>query len=356
MIVLKIIIQNMIETHLASIGIGLNKQIELNNHTNHSIFKHMKKISPIVLNYNNAKDTIECVSSLLLSNTTPHSIIIIDNKSTDASCAEITEWLVTISHPVDIEEQKTPWLPTSGSQVWAFTHPLNIRILLVAAKSNKGYAAGNNIGLSICFKEGADAAWILNNDTIVAPDALRAMSDKLFSQPHYGLCGSCVLYYHIKDRVQCRSGGKTNYWTGLSRLNGNGQTIQTAHEALEQEVEDSINFIYGASVMLTQSFYETVGEMDEDFFLYCEEQDWACRNKKRFGLAYASNAIVFHKEGATTGWPGSKGNLRSLWLITRSRVLLFRKHAPWSLPVLFCGIAYAGIRLLARRFFSVVIH
>lgn len=316
----------------------------------------MKKISPIILNYNNAKDTIECVSSLLLSDTAPYSIIIVDNKSTDASCSEIKEWLETLSHPMDIEEQKTLWHSNSCSQAWTFTYPSNIRILLMVAKSNKGYAAGNNIGLSLAFAEGADAAWILNNDTVVAQDALRAMSDKLFSQPHYGLCGSCVLYYYIKDRVQCRGGGKTNYWTGFSRLNGNGQTIQTAHDTSEQEVEDSINFIYGASVMVTQSFFETVGEMDEDFFLYCEEQDWACRNNKRFGLAYASKAIVFHKEGATTGWPASKGNLRNLWLITRSRVLLFSKHAPWSLPVVFCGIAYAGVRLLARRFFSIVSH
>jgi hypothetical protein len=222
----------------------------------------------------------------------------------------------------------------------------------VAAKYNKGYAAGNNIGLSIAFSEGADAAWILNNDTIVAPGALRAMSNKLFSKQHYGLCGSCVLYWHAQDRVQCRGGGRTNCWTGLSRLNGNGLTKDIAQQASEGEIEESINFIYGASVMVTRSFFETIGNMDERFFLYCEEQDWAWRNNKRFGLAYASNAIVFHKEGATTGWSASKGNLRSLWRITRSRILLFSKHAPWSLPILCCGIAYAALRLLVRRFLS----
>jgi hypothetical protein len=98
----------------------------------------MKKVAPLILNYNNSKDTIECVSSLLKSDTSPYRIIIVDNKSTDTSFADIKEWLATLSHPLGLKEKKTS-VSGSYSQVWAFTSPSNIRIQRWSPKLGQVY-------------------------------------------------------------------------------------------------------------------------------------------------------------------------------------------------------------------------
>ena len=50
--------------------------------------------SVVVLNYNNWKDTVACIESILCSDDTPESIVIIDNNSNDDSVARIQEWAV----------------------------------------------------------------------------------------------------------------------------------------------------------------------------------------------------------------------------------------------------------------------
>lgn len=47
-----------------------------------------------MLNYNNWKDTVACIESILCSDDTPESIVIIDINSNDDSVARIQEWAV----------------------------------------------------------------------------------------------------------------------------------------------------------------------------------------------------------------------------------------------------------------------
>jgi GT2 family glycosyltransferase len=101
--------------------------------------------------------------------------------------------------------------------------------------------------------------------------------------------------------------------------------------------------------MASRDFIETVGLMDERYFLYSEEQDWAYSAKGQFDFAYAPDAVLYHKEGATTGFSSRKTNLRSLYHLTRSRVLLTAKHAPWALPTVCASIVFAALRMAWRR-------
>ncbi len=303
-----------------------------------------KKIAVVVLNYNNHEDSISCIDSLLQSEIAPCVVSLVDNASSDDSVAKLHDWLLSAAERAfEAEERRTP----SRGETCRYPLP-QTDVLLSVARRNQGYAAGNNIGMAAAFAEGADAAWILNNDVIVEPSALGAMRDKIFSRGDYGICGSVVLYHDAPDMVQCLAGGKTNRLTALSTLQGNNMSREEAACVAEEDVEKAIGFIYGASVMVTRDFYETVGAMDEGYFLYCEEQDWAARIQGRFRLGFASRAVVRHKEGATTGWSHCRFSVRSLWRITRSRLRLTRKHTPWALPTVCCGIAFAALRMGMR--------
>lgn len=118
----------------------------------------------------------------------------------------------------------------------------------------------------------------------------------------------------------------------------------------QAEVEYEVNYICGACVIASRTFVERVGLMDEGYFLYCEEQDWSYRAGDEFDLAYAPEALVWHREGASTGWNGrSPLSVRPLLRLTASRLRCTWHHYPQYLPTVMIGIVFAALRLFARK-------
>lgn len=311
-----------------------------------------KTVGTVILNYKKWKETIDCLESVIASTTPPAWIVIIDNASNNESVVKFREWG---AKNISSQAGSATHLPgaTQFENFIDYDHesselPPPASIILLRLPQNGGYAAGNNAGMRLLLKCGVDAVWILNNDTVVEKQALEAMQKRLFSKKNPGLCGSLVLYRDT-NTVQCRGGGRTTPWTGLSYLDGYKFTVSEALTETSEAVEKRINFIYGASVMASRTFIENVGFMDERYFLYCEEQDWAYSAKGVFDFAYAADAIVHHNEGLTTGFYSNRTNLKSLYYLTRSRILLTAKHHPWALPTVGLSIAFAALRMFWRR-------
>lgn len=310
-----------------------------------------KNVGVVIVNFMQWQATIACVESVLASSSPPAWVVIVDNASCNESIAKLSEWGSKYFLP-----DNTAISGNASSNCYSFLKftskndcvPPSGSVILLRQLQNKGYAAGNNAGIRLLLQCGVDAVWILNNDTVVEKEALAAMQQRLFSKARPGLCGSLVLYFdtHI---VQCRAGGKTNPGTGLSYLDGYMFTREEALAETPEAVENRINFIYGASVMASRAFIESVGLMDERYFLYCEEQDWAYSAAGRFDLAYAPEAVVYHKEGASTGFSCTQTNIKSLYYLTRSRLLLTAKHHPWALPSVGLSILFAALRMFWRR-------
>lgn len=305
-----------------------------------------KKISVIILNYARWESTLACVDSLCKGATLPSHIVIVDNASPDGSAFELQRWIELRKK----QQAECSFLSISDDTVDYGKSVVvdNVRYSLLCMKHNGGYAAGNNAGISLALSLGADACWVLNNDTLVETGALEAMCSRMFAADEPGLCGSLLLYADEYDRVQCCGGGKTNPWTFLSTLAGNNLTREQAHQIVASDIEKSLNFIYGASLMVSRRFCETVGLMDESFFLYCEEQDWAWRGLRMgFKIGYAPTAIVYHHEGLTSGMSYRQKRLKRQLLLIRSRLKVTWKHHPYALPTVVLGCGYAGLRQCA---------
>ena len=102
--------------------------------------------------------------------------------------------------------------------------------------------------------------------------------------------------------------------------------------------------------------------MDESFFLYWEEVDWAIRAKAECGVGYAHKSVVPHVMGTTTGSAGgrAKRSAFSVYLGHRNQLHFVRRHHPrW-----FCGpcssrsseagnIWWSGRREISSRRFRV---
>lgn len=146
----------------------------------------------IILNYNNAGDTVACLRSLHALKTPPGQILVVDNHSTDDSCATIAQAWRQWAAPVSVAAQAPP--PAE-------------KAVLLQMPTNEGFSAGNNAGIRLALQnKECRAVWLLNNDTEVLPDALDNLCACLNAQPEVGLAGSTLVYAHDRTIVQCARG------------------------------------------------------------------------------------------------------------------------------------------------------
>ncbi|HEY0796719.1 MAG TPA: glycosyltransferase family 2 protein [Acidisarcina sp.] len=217
--------------------------------------------------------------------------------------------------------------------------------------ANLGFAAANNIGIRIALAQPEAAyIWLLNNDTVVRPNALSALIDRTKHDSNVGLCGSTLLFYDRPEYIQACGGARYNPWTSRGGHIAAGQEASSLPSA--ELVEKKLRYIVGASILASRAFVEVVGLMNENYFLYCEEVDWATRAKGRFSLAYAPKSVVYHKVGASIGSAARslyQSEMADFWG-TRNRVAFTREHHWYALPTVYCFVlASAALRFLHGR-------
>jgi GT2 family glycosyltransferase len=320
------------------------------------------KVYVVVLNWNNWRDTVECLESLGRLDYPMFEIVVCDNASTDGSVAMIERWargeidapcpsadprIVGLTRPPLAKPIAVRRLRDGDEAVGALDWPAGLTIVELAA--NHGYASGNNAGLRLAQRRG-DAAfvWILNNDTVVEPAALAALVERCRADPRIGLCGSRLMHYGEPDRAQAAGGGVYRPATAVPSIIGAGATLDRLPPA--QDVERRMSYVIGASMLASMAFVRAVGTMREDYFLYFEELDWALRAGDRFTLGYAPASVVYHKEGSTAGSSGdwrTRSEISDLCAI-RNRLLITRRYyAPWY-PLVFATIVAVLFRRLLR--------
>jgi GT2 family glycosyltransferase len=97
---------------------------------------------------------------------------------------------------------------------------------------------------------------------------------------------------------------------------------------------------------------EEVGLLQEDYFLYFEELDWAVRARGRFRLGYAASSVVYHKEGSSIGGSDraktAKSATADLYAL-KNRVRFTRRFYPYALPTVYLGLLLALANRVRRR-------
>ncbi|UAJ09329.1 glycosyltransferase family 2 protein [Glacieibacterium megasporae] len=301
------------------------------------------RLGVVLVNWNRWSDTIECLETLLRS-TIPLRIVVVDNASSDGSSDRIAEWAAGATparalSPVFADMSQPGWpkpivLRRLDAGTAATATPDTSTITLIDAGGNLGFAGGNNVGLRFLFRASPIRhVWLLNNDTVVEPDAAMALLARMEATHKIGMCGTIVRYYHRPDVVQALNGSRFNLFTGQSRGIGEGQPGSMPFDPAK--VARETDFVLGASLGVSRAFFETVGPMTEDYFLYFEEIDWAARNAGRFAIAFAHGAVVYHKEGGSIGSSAVKGRRSdaSDYYLLRSRLGFIRRRALWLLPL-----------------------
>ncbi len=240
----------------------------------------------LVLNWNGAELTRDCLDTLSKVRYRNFSVTVIDNHSSDDSLSKIKE-----------------------------SFPL---VELVALERNYGFAGGYNRGIGKLTGHQPDFYLLLNNDTLVAPDFLDqlvAAADRYGRRNIFGV----KIFYAEKPETIWYAGGRV-------AMGG----IHIAHIGIRRQ--DSAQFsqdirtdyITGCCLMITPELFSELGGFDERFGMYAEDVD-LCLNARRAGAScyVIPAAQIWHRVSASVG-----GNLSLMKNIRKlsSRLKLIRKQ------------------------------
>nr|WP_283163656.1 glycosyltransferase family 2 protein [Brenneria tiliae] len=320
------------------------------------------------MNYNGWKDTLECLESLFKQDYPNYKIIVIDNHSTDNSVDKIIDWAegkIEASKSIDMLSHLTsPAVPKPIKYKLLTTQKLNDKIdnkscidenlslLLIANHENRGFSAGNNVGLKFISSRNEESyIWLINNDTVVESNALselvKCANNYTSKKEKVGLIGAKLRYYHKPNTIQ-GIGGKFNYWLATSTHIGVCKIDANQYD--DSRYVEKIDYPIGASLFFSKAYIEDVGLMCEDYFLYFEEIDWVLRGKKKgWGIGYCWNAIVFHKEGGSIGshQQADKKSILSDYCALKGRITFMKKFYPfrsWIVKLSFILVVFNRLR------------
>ena len=310
------------------------------------------RVYVVILNWNGWRHTIECLESVLQLRGVSVVAVVCDNGSSDGSLEQIVSWA-----SADTPAERTAFLP-HGPVAKPLDHELlrrsqveqgartQAQVVLIDNGANLGFAGGCNVGIRFALAQ-ADCShvWLLNNDSVVPADSLQALLAFVRVRPGVGICGSQVRYYDRPGIVQS-FGGLLNRWlcTTHSIACGDPADAELRHPS-------HIDFVPGASMLVSRAFLERTGLMAEGYFLYFEEIDWAERGRPAFQPAVCPASLVFHHGSASIGSPSEKSDrgLRSEYYLLRGRLLFARRFYPARLPVVYLGLLGSLLARLKRR-------
>lgn len=273
-------------------------------------------VAIIIVNWNNSKDTIECLTSLSSLDYNPYKIFLVDNGSSDNSIEELESFL--------------------------FKGDYNTELL--KSKSNLGFAGGMNIGIKATLEAGYKLFWLLNNDTVVYSGALKHLVDYAKRNEKVGFLGSKQYFY--KSTKIGFAGGILDKKTGKAFSVGLDEEDSGQYNEIK-----SYDYISGCSLLVKKEVIDSVGLMEEGFFLYYEEADWNLRARSAgWECYYIPESIVEHKFGASTegGYSTpfiSYYNLRNRYIMTKRNPDYFTRFGP---------LLFLLKRSFALSFFAIV--
>lgn len=233
---------------------------------------------------------------------------------------------------------------------------------VIEAGANLGFGAGNNAAMrALGFKDqptpnpaAPRAVFLLNPDTRTQAGAIRTLFDALFALPQAGLVGAQLNYedggfqhsaFHFPGLLQLL----IELYPLPARLHNrlyesslNGRYPRALYQAGKPF---PVDHPLGATMLLRREVIEQTGMFDEQFFMYCEEIDWALRIQQAGWQAYTvPNARIDHLEARSS----TQVRPRSLVNLWTSRFKLFRKHYPAWKQALALRLVRIGMRLKLR--------
>lgn len=275
-------------------------------------------IDIVIVNFNTRERTTECIASVLDQKIPGVQVIVVDNGSADGSA----------------ESFRTRFA----------------EVTVIEAGENLGFARGVNLGAAAGV---GDFVLLLNPDASVFPGSIEALRDFALAHPDHGLYGGRTLRPDGSlDPSSCW--GAPTLWslamfaTTLSTVFKRSTVFDP--ESLgrwERDTVREVPVITGCLLLTRRSLWQSMGGMDERFFLYGEDAEFSHRARRQ-GLRpiIVPDAVIEHDVGGSTASSG-----RKMAMVMAGKATYLR--AAWNPLAAGLGIALlqagAGTRAILER-------
>lgn len=241
----------------------------------------------ILLNYNNWKDTVECIQSLNKSEVDDCNILIIENCSRDNSIIKLKELVPGVK--------------------------------IIQNEKNLGFTGGNNVGIKYALGNKFEYAIILNNDTVIeSKESIKTLIEEMDRNPDVTLGTGRIFYYPDKNKVWY-DGGRLIKWRGMAVHNNFRKNI---NEIKLVDTRVYVDFISGCFMCIRLKDLHKLGYMDENFFLYLDDIEYSARAvKKKLKLMFFPQVEIYHKAMGE-----EKHTPKLVYYSIRNRKLLINLH------------------------------
>ena len=224
----------------------------------------MIEVSVVIVNYNTAKLTFDCIESIISkTKELDYEIIVVDNDSTDGSCDMLDEDFPAIKY--------------------------------IRNSKNVGFGKANNKGAEMAR---GDYILILNPDTMLTETTLSEMFKFSERQDNFGAAG--VQFMDGSGEYLPES--KRNFpdlKVAGAKLLGYSKYYYANH--IKQNDIAEVDILTGAFMFVKKEVYDKIGGFDEDFFMYGEDIDLSYRvTKAGFKNFYVGKSKVLHFKGEST--------------------------------------------------------
>jgi len=268
-------------------------------------------ISIIIVSFNTKGLLLDCLASVFETvKGISFEVWVVDNNSTDGT--------------VEATREKYP------------------TIKIINNTENLGFAAANNQAFRLM---NGDYALLLNTDAVLTNGAVKELFDFMEANPTAGMaCGQLL------NLDGSRQNSIANFPTTLTLLlNETFLRIFLPKKFPSKRRKYvsplKIDSCIGACLMARKKAMDDIGFLDERYFFFFEETDWAYRMKRgKWAVYFVPTANIFHAQGKTVG---SSVNARIMFY--RSRYLFFKKWHPHSYPLFYLTIF---LRLLSNIILS----
>ena len=235
-------------------------------------------VTILTVNYKTADLVCQLIESISSTRSATTTMVVVDNDSGDQSYEIIRDY---------VSEKTYDW------------------VHVIDGERNGGYAYGNNVGIEYIKSTlgTPNYLWFLNPDTQLKEYACSELISFL-KENNVSIAGS-----RLEDEDGQAQISSFNFPSPFTEFSG-GVRLGILdklfrHWRIDRPLAsepECCDWLAGASVLMDWKVVDTIGNMDEDYFLYFEEVDYLLTAKRAgFDCWYVPSSRVYHAVGAATG-------------------------------------------------------
>lgn len=226
---------------------------------------------------------------------------------------------------------------------------------LIVAEKNGGFSYGNNIGLRhLGYPDQPDApryALLLNPDTKVPPESFCRMVQYMDAHPQVGMAGPKLLLEDGTLDKACRRSFPTPevafyHFSGLAKAFPDSPRFaryNMTFKDIDEEIE--VDSVVGAYMQVRREVLAQIGLLDETFFMYGEDLDWAYRTKQAgWKVMYYPEVTVWHIKRAA-----SRKSKKAQFEFYRAMLIFYRKHFRRTTPMWLHSLVLMALAVKGGR-------